>query len=47
MVVEVDVSVNHIIRFFECLWLVPVDTLCFQNGEEILCHSIVIWVSFA
>ena len=45
MVVEVNVSINQIIGFSECLWLVPVDTLCFQNGEEIFCHCIVIWIA--
>gem|GEM_PF-4977773 len=38
MVVEVNVSVNQIVCFHECLWLVPVDTLCFQNRKEIFCH---------
>ena len=36
MVIEVNVAIDQIVGFTESLWLVPVDTLCFQNGEEIL-----------
>ena len=45
MIIEVDVSVYQIIGFTECLRSVPVDTLCFQNGEEIFCHGIVIRIA--
>jgi hypothetical protein len=34
VVVEVNVSVNQIIGFMECLGFVPVDTLCFWDGEK-------------
>ena len=47
MVVEVNVSIDQIIRFPESLWLVSVDTLCFQDGEEIFCHCVVIRVTLA
>ena len=45
MVIEVNVSVNQLIRFMQCLGLVSVDALCFQNREEIFCHCIVVWIS--
>src|SRR5699024_4333550 len=38
IVVEMNVSVNQIIRFFQCFWLMSVDALCFQDGEKIFCH---------
>ena len=47
MVIEVNVSVNQIVGFLEGLWLVSVDTLCFQDGEEIFCHCIVIRIPLA
>ena len=45
MVVEVDVIVNHFIGLYERLWLVPVDTFCFQDAKEIFSQRIVIAIS--
>ena len=41
VVIKVNVIVNQFVRFMECLWFVPVDALCFQDGEEILGHCVV------
>ena len=46
IVIEMNVPVDQIICFFECLGFMPVDTFRFQYGEEIFCQCIVIWVSF-
>lgn len=43
-VCENDISVNHIVWFGESGGFVPVDAFCFEDGEEIFCHCIVIWV---
>ena len=45
VVVKMDIAVNHFICFGEGSRLVAVDALCFENGEEIFCHCIVIRVS--
>lgn len=45
VVVKVDVTFNHLVGFREGRWFVAVDALCFENGEEIFCHCIVIRVS--
>ena len=45
MIVEVDVSINHLIGEGKGSGPVPVDALCFEDGKEILRHSIVITVS--
>lgn len=45
VVVKMDIAVNHFICFGEGCRLMAVDALCFENGEEIFCHCIVIWVS--
>ena len=44
MVVKVDVAVNHLIDFEKGSGLGPVNALCFEDGKEILRHSIVITV---
>ena len=44
--VEVDVSVNYLIGLGKGSGSVPVDTLRFEDGEEILRHGIVIRISF-
>ncbi len=44
VVVEVDIAVNHLICFCEGGRFVPVNALCFEDGEEIFCHRIVIRV---
>ena len=45
MVVEVNVSVNHLISLGKGSGLVPVDAFCFEDRKEIFGHSVVIWVS--
>ena len=45
MIVEIDEIVNEIIRFLKRLWLMAVDTLRFENGEEVFRHSVVIAIS--
>ena len=45
VVEKMDIAVNHFICFGEGCRLMAVDALCFENGEEIFCHCIVIWVS--
>ena len=42
--VEVYVIVYELVRLFECGDFLPVNTFCLENGEEIFCHCIVIWV---
>ena len=44
MVVKVDIAVNHLVGFREGRWFVAVDTLRFEDGEEIFRHSVVIRV---
>ena len=44
MVVEVDKAVNAFISLSESFRLVPVDALCFEDGEEVFSHGIVIAV---
>ena len=46
IVIEVNVSVYQIVGLMEGLWLVTVDTLCFQDREEIFCHCVVVWITF-
>ena len=46
MVVEVDVSVNYLVGLGKGSGFVSVDTLRFEDGEEILRHGIVIRISF-
>ena len=45
VVIEMNVAVNQIICFVECLRLVTVDTLCFQDRKEVFCHGIVIGIA--
>ena len=45
VIVKVDISVNHLIGRRESGWLMSGNTLCFQDGEEIFGHGIVIRVS--
>ena len=40
-----DISVNHLVGLRESGWLMSVNTLCFEDGEEIFGHDIVIRVS--
>ena len=44
MVVKVDIAVNHLVGFREGRRFVAVDTLRFEDGEEIFRHSVVIRV---
>ena len=46
MVVKVDITVNHFVGFGEGFQLVSVNTLRFEDGEEIFRHGVVVWVSF-
>ena len=46
MVVKEDISVNHLVGLREGIRFVAVDTLRFEDGEEIFGHGVVIWVSF-
>ena len=46
MIIEVNVPVDQVVRVTDRLRFVPVDTLRFQNGEEILCHCVVIRITF-
>ena len=46
MVVKMDITVNHLIGLRESGWLMPVNTLRFEDGEEIFCHGIVIGLPF-
>ena len=34
MIVEIDIIINEMSRFGECLDLSPVNAFCFQNGEK-------------
>lgn len=45
MIVEIDKIVNAFVSLLECLDFLAVNAFSFQNGEEILSHSIVIAVS--
>ena len=42
MVVEVDIAVNHLVGFREGRRFVAVNALCFEDGEEIFRHGVVI-----
>lgn len=42
MVIEVNIAVNQIICLLKCFRLVPIDTLGFENREEIFRYGIVI-----
>ena len=44
MVVEVDIPVDHFIGLGKSGRFVAVNTLCFQDGEEIFGHGVVVWV---
>ena len=44
MVVKVDIAVNHLVGFREGSRFVAVNTLGFEDGEEIFRHSVVIRV---
>ena len=44
IVIEVNEPLYQIICFLKCLWFMPVDTLRFEDGEEIFRHSVVIRV---
>ena len=44
MIVKVDVSVNHLVGLGERSRFVPVNAFGFEDGKEILRHSIVITV---
>lgn len=44
MVVKVDIAVNHLVDFREGSRFVAVNTLGFEDGEEIFRHSVVIRV---
>ena len=44
VVVKVDVTVNHLFGFRKGRRFVAVDAFCFENGEEIFRHCIVIRV---
>ena len=46
MVVKEDISVDHLVGFREGGRFVAVNALGFEDGEEIFCHGVVIWVSF-
>ena len=46
VIVEVDVSVNHLVGFREGSWFVAVNALCLENGEEIFRHGVVVRISF-
>ena len=45
IIIKVNVFVNELPRLVEGSELMSVNALCFENGEEILSHSIVIAVS--
>ena len=42
MVVKVDVPVDHFIGLGKGGRFVAVDTFCFEDGEEILRHGVVV-----
>ena len=44
MIVEIDVIINELSCFSECLDLRSVNTFCFQNRKEIFSQSIVKWI---
>ena len=44
MVVEVDEAVNTFIGLPESFRFVPVDALCFEDGEKVFSHGIVVAV---
>ena len=46
VIVKMDVTVNHLIGFREGCRFVAVNTLRFENREEIFRHGIVIRISF-
>ena len=45
MVVKMDISVDHLVGFREGSRFVAIDTLRFEDREEIFRHGIVIRVS--
>ena len=46
VVIKVNISVDQIICFPECIWFVPIETFCLQNRKEIFCHCVVVRISF-
>jgi len=44
MVVEMHVFTNEVTSLGKSLQFYPMNTLCFENREEIFCQSIVIWI---
>ena len=42
VVVKVEAAVNHFIGFGKCSRFMAVDAFCFENGEEIFRHRVVI-----
>lgn len=44
MVVKMDIAANHLVGFREGSRFVAVNTLRFEDGEEIFRHGVVIWV---
>lgn len=44
VVVKSDISLNESLCFMDGLWLEKTNAFGFENGKEIFCHSIVVWV---
>ena len=47
MIVKMDVSINQRIGLVKGVGFVSVNAFCFEDGEKIFCHCIVIRVAFA
>ena len=45
VIVKMNVTVNHLVGLGEVGRFVAVDAFCFENGEEILRHCVVVMVS--
>ena len=42
--IKLDITVNHLIGFGECIRFVAVDALRFENREKIFCHCVIMWI---
>ena len=45
MIVEIDIVIDQLIGLIEGSGLMPVNAFCFEDGEEIFSHSIIVAVS--
>ena len=44
MIVKVDIRVNRLVRLGKDSRFMSVNTLCFEDGEEIFHRGVIIWI---